>query len=81
MMETPKGVAVSTDYAGLQTPDRIPDIVTMNNSHSSHWTAFIDSQIIHVLRGWDPTGSIARHHLRFKDMRIYNLPTNIFLFW
>ena len=77
MMETPKGVAVSTDYANLQTPDRIPDIVTMNNSHSSHWTAFIDTQIIHVLRGWDPAGGIARHHLRFKNIRIYNLPTNI----
>jgi L-ascorbate metabolism protein UlaG (beta-lactamase superfamily) len=80
MMETPSGVAASTDCAGLQTPDRVPDIVTMNNSHSSHWTDFLDSKITHILRGWDPAGGIARHHLKVKDMRIYNLPTNIFNF-
>ena len=80
MMETPSGVAASTDYAGLQTPDRVPDIVTMNNSHSSHWTEFLDSKITHVLRGWDLAGGIVRHHLQVRDMRIYNLPTNIFNF-
>ncbi len=80
MMETTNGVAASTDYAGLQTPDRIPDIVTMNNSHSSHYTDFLDPKIKHILRGWDPNGGIARHHLKIKDMRIYNLPTNIFNF-
>ena len=80
MMETTNGVAASTDYSGLQTPDRIPDIVTMNNSHSSHYTDFLDPKIKHVLRGWDPAGGMARHHLKVKDMRSYNLPTNIFNF-
>ena len=80
MMETTNGVAASTDYAGLQTPDRIPDIVTMNNSHSSHYTEFLDPKIKHFLRGWDPAGGLARHHLKVKDLRIYNLPTNIFNF-
>jgi L-ascorbate metabolism protein UlaG (beta-lactamase superfamily) len=80
MMETTNGVAASTDYAGLQTENRVPDIVTMNNSHSSHYTDFLDPKIKHVLRGWSPAGGIARHHLKVKDMRIYNLPTNIFNF-
>ena len=80
MMETTNGIAASTDYAGLQAANRIPDIVTMNNSHSSHYTDFLDPAIKHVLRGWDPDGGIARHHLKVKDMRIYNLPTNIFNF-
>ena len=37
-IETPQGISAATDYAGLHIPGRVPTIVTMNNSHSSHHT-------------------------------------------
>ena len=77
-IETAGGAMAATDYFGLRTPGRLPDIVTMNNSHESHYTDFVDPAVKYVLRGWDPAGGIARHHLKYKDMRVYNLPTNIF---
>ncbi len=79
-IETPKGATAATDYAGFHIPDQVPNIITMNNSHTSHYTDVFDPDIKHVLRGWDPKGGIARHHVRLMDLRVYNLPTNIFNF-
>ena len=79
-IETPQGISAATDYAGLHIPGRVPTIVTMNNSHSSHHTDFVDPAVKHILRGWHPEAGIARHNLRVKDLRVYNLPTNIFDF-
>jgi len=79
-IETPLGVSAATDYFGFHIPNRVPTIVTMNNSHSSHYTDFVDPGVKHVLRGWDPEAKIARHNLKIKDLRVYNLPTNIFDF-
>lgn len=78
LIETPQGATAVTDYHGLHAPGSPPDIVTMNNSHSSHYTSAPDPRIRHVLRGWNPEGGIADHDLRFKDVRIFNIPTNIF---
>lgn len=79
-IETPQGATAATDYAGMHIIDQVPNIVTMNNSHSSHYTEFFDPAIKHVLKGWDPVGRMARHHIKLKDLRVYNLPTNIFNF-
>lgn len=78
LIETPGGATAVTDYNGLNTPGFPPDIVTMNNSHSSHFTMVPDGRIRHVLRGWNPEGGIADHDLRFKDMHVFNIATNIF---
>lgn len=77
MIESAEGVKALTDYNGYLPLDTIPDLVTMNNSHDSHYTHFIADGIKHVLRGWDPKGGIARHNLFIKDMRIRNVPTNL----
>jgi L-ascorbate metabolism protein UlaG (beta-lactamase superfamily) len=31
----------------------------------------------YVLRGWDPAGGVADHHLEYRDIRIRNVPTNV----
>jgi len=49
LIETPQGASAITDYNGLRGPEP-PDIVTMNNAHSSHYTDFIDPKIAHVQR-------------------------------
>ena len=56
----------------------LPDIVTMNHAHTSHYTDRPDPRIKHVLRGWGPSpDQPARHDITFKDVRVRNVPTNI----
>lgn len=76
-VESPQGARVVTDYNGYLGAERLPEIVTMNNAHDTHYTDFVDKGIKHVLRGWDPAGGIARHNIRFRDLRVRNVPTNL----
>lgn len=75
-IETPGGIAIATDYSGVAGPGRLPDAVTMNHAHETHYTDFPDPEIPHVLRGWNPEGGPARHKLRIGDVLIRNLPTD-----
>ena len=77
LIETPGGASVFTDYNGYVRAPRIPDAVTMNLSHDTHYTDFVEPEIKYVLRGWDPAGGIARHNIRIKDARVRNVPTNV----
>lgn len=78
LIETPGGATAVTDYNGIHVPAVTPDIVTMNNSHSTHYTDTPNPAIRHVLRGWSVrTGEFARHDVRYKDLRVFNVPTNI----
>ena len=78
LIETPQLVRVATDYNDYVRPPVLPDIVTMNHAHSSHFTEFPDPAIKHVLRGWGPTpDQPARHDLTLRDLRVRNVPTNI----
>lgn len=48
------GTIAVTDYTGyLGTQDIVPDVVTMNNAHDTHWTSTPDPRIVHVLKGWE----------------------------
>ena len=49
----------------------------MNNAHETHYSDWIEPGIKLVLRGWDPKGGMARHDLVYKDLRIWNVPTNV----
>ncbi|MBI4182724.1 MAG: MBL fold metallo-hydrolase [Proteobacteria bacterium] len=77
VIETPEGVRIITDYNGLNGRGRGPDIVTMNNAHTTHFTDSIEPGVKYVLRGWDPEGGAARHDLAYKDVQIWNIPTNV----
>lgn len=76
-IETPGGTLAATDYSGRHNPPRVPDVVTMNHAHSTHFTEHPDARIRHVLRGWRQDGGPANHDLKVGDLRIRNLPTNI----
>lgn len=76
-IETPGGARILTDYNGYNRAGRLPHIVTMNRAHGSHYTDIVDPGIIHVLRGWDPAGGIARHNVAHLDARVRNIPTNL----
>jgi L-ascorbate metabolism protein UlaG (beta-lactamase superfamily) len=78
LIETPQLVRIATDYNGYVKPPVIPDIVTMNHAHMTHYTDNPEPEIKHVLRGWSPDfGKPARVDLQYKDVRVRNVPTNI----
>ena len=51
-IDTPGGIRIATDYSGGYRTGRLPDVVTMNRAHSTHYTLFPDPKIPHVLHGW-----------------------------
>src|SRR6476646_3097419 len=76
-IDTPQGVRAITDYNGVNGFGRHPDIVTMNNAHSTHFTDQPEDGIAHILQGWPKDGeSEAKHDVTYKDMRVWNVPTN-----
>jgi L-ascorbate metabolism protein UlaG (beta-lactamase superfamily) len=76
LVESPGGIRIATDYSGY-AGGIVPDVVTMNRAHSTHYTDFPDPAIKHVLRGWNPEGGPARHDLQVGDVRIRNVTTDI----
>ncbi|REC58967.1 Zn-dependent hydrolase [Rhodosalinus sediminis] len=79
LIRTPGGLTAVTDYTGfIGNTDLIPDVVTMNHAHSTHWTANPDPAIPHVLRGWgEEFGAGIEHHLDLGEMLVRNVSTDI----
>jgi L-ascorbate metabolism protein UlaG (beta-lactamase superfamily) len=77
-IESPEGVGIATDYSGVYQPSRLPDVVTMNKAHSTHYTLNPDPKIAHVLHGWgDVPGEKAEHRLMVGDVYIRNVVSDI----
>jgi L-ascorbate metabolism protein UlaG (beta-lactamase superfamily) len=77
LIETQRGIRIATDYNDYVRPAVIPEIVTMNRAHTTHYTNNPDPGIRHVLRGWNPEGGAAQHDITLEDVRVRNVPTNI----
>jgi L-ascorbate metabolism protein UlaG (beta-lactamase superfamily) len=77
LIESPQLVRIATDYNDYVRPPLLPDIVTMNHAHSTHYTDHPDPAIKYVLRGWAGDEKPARIDLQYKDVRVRNVPTNI----
>lgn len=77
LIESAEGVTIATDYNDYVKPPVVPDIVTMNKAHDSHYTNFPEPSIRHVLRGWRDDGAPAEHDIKLKDVRVRNIPTHI----
>ena len=77
LIESPQGVRVATDYNDYVRPMVVPDIVTMNHAHSTHYTTHPDPNIKFVLRGWTADQKPARIDMTYEDVRVRNVPTNI----
>jgi L-ascorbate metabolism protein UlaG (beta-lactamase superfamily) len=76
-IDTPGGVRIATDYSGVYTVGRLPDVVTMNRAHSTHYTLLPDPRIPHVLHGWRDDGQPAQIAERVGDVFIRNVTTDI----
>lgn len=78
LLETPGGMTAATDFTGfLGTTSLVPDVVTMNRAHETHFTRTPDPRIPHVLRGWNPMDGAADHYVRVGDLVVRNVPTDI----
>jgi L-ascorbate metabolism protein UlaG (beta-lactamase superfamily) len=78
LIESPQRVRIATDYNDYVKPTVLPDVITMNHAHSTHYTDWPDPRITHVLRGWGTAPEKpARHDLQVRDVRVRNVPTNI----
>jgi L-ascorbate metabolism protein UlaG (beta-lactamase superfamily) len=76
-IRSPQGIRVATDYNDFYAAKALPDIATMNIQRGNHSKELVDPAVRHVLRGWDTGKGIPRHNVRVKDVRVYNIPTNI----
>jgi L-ascorbate metabolism protein UlaG (beta-lactamase superfamily) len=78
LIESPQLVRIATDYNDYVRPPVLPDIVTMNHAHDTHYTDHPDPAIKYVLRGWGPSeNEPAIWDLKYRDVRVRNVPTNI----
>ena len=79
LIETPGGISIATDYNGWYQTPKVPDVVTMNKAHSSHYTSNPDPAIAHVLPGWNEQapGEKIEHKIVVGDAYVRNVPTDI----
>lgn len=76
---SPEGVIIETDFAGTSGKGRLPDVVTMNHAHRSHFTENVPADIKTVLRGWSKVlGEPAEHYLTVGDVLIRNVATDVY---
>ena len=74
LVETGGGATAVTDFNGYLGPTAfLPDVVTMNRAHSSHWTANPSPSIPEVMRGWEGEGQA----VEVADLFVRNVPTDI----
>jgi L-ascorbate metabolism protein UlaG (beta-lactamase superfamily) len=78
LIESPQLVRIATDYNDYVRPPVLPDIITMNHAHDTHYTDHPDPAIKYVLRGWGETpDQPALYDLQVRHVRVRNVPTNI----
>lgn len=80
-IEDAEGLTIATDFAGLAGRNIIPEVVTMNHAHSTHFTSSPDPRIEHVLRGWGTDGTPAKHYKQIGNALIRNVTTDINSQW
>jgi Beta-lactamase superfamily domain len=82
LIESPQLVRIATDYNDYIKAPLLPDIVTMNHAHDTHYTDHPDPAIKYVLRGWgESPDQPANWDLKYRDVRVRNVPTNIRSFY
>ena len=82
LIESPQLVRIATDYNDYIKPPLLPDIITMNHAHDTHYSNHPDPAIKYVLRGWDESpDQPANWDLKYRDVRMRNVPTNIRSFY
>ncbi len=77
LIETAGGVRIVTDYNDYVRAPLTPDIVTMNNAHSTHYSMSVEPGVVHALQGWGNESGPIVHDLPYQDVHVRNVPTNV----
>lgn len=77
LIEDSTGLKIATDFSGFAGANVVPDVITMNHAHVTHFTHFPDPRIKHVLRGWGKDGIPAKHNVQIDEVIIRNVTTDI----
>lgn len=78
LLQTQGGLNAVTDFTGfIGNTTLIPDVVTMNHAHDTHWTANPDPAIAHPLNGWGEFSKGIDHYLDLGEMVVRNVSTDI----
>lgn len=78
LLQTAGGLTAVTDYVGFIGGDNpLPDVVTMNIAHTSHYTMSPHPDISHVLQGWRQDNAPAEYWLDLGEMLVRNVTTDI----
>ena len=77
LIESAGGVKIVTDYNDYVRAPVTPDIVTMNNAHTTHYSMSVDPGVKYVLQGWGTEKGPVQHDLAYLDMHVWNVPTNV----
>jgi L-ascorbate metabolism protein UlaG (beta-lactamase superfamily) len=77
LIESPKLVRIATDFNDYLRMPVLPDVVTMNHAHSTHYTDRPDPDIKFVLRGWRDDGKPANHDITYSDVHVRSVSTDI----
>ena len=78
LLESAGGLRIATDYNDYVRPSVVPDVVTMNRAHSTHYSNNPDPGIKTIMRGWNTTGGPApAYDQQIGDVRVRNVVTNI----
>lgn len=82
LIRTAGGLNMVTDFTGfIGSAPLIPDVVTMNHAHETHWTAFPDPAIPHALPGWGEFAKGINHHVDLGEVLVRNVSTDIRSQW
>ena len=75
LIESPQLVRIATDYNDYIRLPLLPDIVTMNHAHDTHYSDHPDPAIKYVLRGWGMSPEQpAIWDLKYRDVRVSSRP-------
>lgn len=77
LIQTAGGASAVTDYNGYIRPSFTPDLVTMNNAHSTHYTDNPEPDIKYVLRGWGTAEQPVQYNVTYLDLHVFNVQTNV----
>jgi L-ascorbate metabolism protein UlaG (beta-lactamase superfamily) len=77
LIESAGGVKIVTDYNDYVRAPLTPDIVTMNNAHSTHYSMSVEPGVRHALQGWGNEAGPITHDLPYLDVHVRNVPTNV----
>ncbi len=80
LFRTPGGLDIVADYTGPLPGGGAPDVATMNGAFEDHFSLDPQPEIAVLLNGWSEGAGAMRHDVVYGDVRVRNVPTDVYRF-